>query len=104
MRARERDGSYFYLRPDDIGCITSEIETLVRYNDGPSCVNSFGEKSGNRFSQETIDKFMKAFELLAMAEIYAKRIDKLMLEEDSQEDFHRKLEDDLCFLDQFLNP
>lgn len=104
MRATEREGKYFYLDPVDIGCITAEVEMLVMYNDGPSCINSCGEKRGNRFSKETVEKFMKAFEFLAVAEIYAKRIDELMAEEDSEEDFHRKLEDDLCFLDQFINP
>lgn len=47
------------------------------------------------FTEETIECFKKAVEYLDLAYIYAYRIDYLMSGDDGEEDFHRRLKEDL---------
>lgn len=47
------------------------------------------------FSNETIERFKEAVDLLKRAEIYAHRIDYLLSSDDGEQTFHERLKDDL---------
>lgn len=47
------------------------------------------------YSKETITEFKKAVHILKQAEIYAQRIDWLLSGDDGEENFHKRLKDDL---------
>lgn len=47
------------------------------------------------FSNETIKEFKKGLSILRKAYIYTQRIDWLMSGDDGEEDFHRRLKEDL---------
>jgi hypothetical protein len=47
------------------------------------------------FSDETIERFKEAVDLLKRAEIYAHRIDYLLSSDDGEQTFHERLKEDL---------
>lgn len=51
--------------------------------------------SGERYSKKTIAEFKKGVEYLRKAYVYAKRIDYLLEGDDGEEEFHRRLKEDL---------
>ena len=51
--------------------------------------------NGERYSKKTIAEFKKGIEYLRKAYVYAKRTDYLLEGDDGEEDFHRRLKDDL---------
>jgi len=48
-----------------------------------------------KYSDEVIEKFKEAVDILKKAEIYAQRIDWLLSGDDGEESFFRRLEEDL---------
>lgn len=48
-----------------------------------------------KFSQKTINEFLKAIKILKQAKIYADRIDWLLSYDDSEKSFHERLQEEL---------
>ena len=74
------------------------IENLILKNNSEQ-INDFGEKI-EPYSNVTIDRFREAVDLLKHAYIYAHRIDWLESGDDSEEDFHIRLTEELIKLEQ----
>ena len=74
------------------------IENLILKNNSEQ-INDFGEKI-EPYSDVTIDRFREAVDLLKRAYIYAHRIDWLESGDDSEEDFHTRLTEELIKLEQ----
>ena len=74
------------------------IEDLIFKNNSER-TNDWGEKI-EPYSSVTIDRFRKAVDLLKHAYIYAHRIDWLESGDDSEEDFHTRLTEELIKLEQ----
>lgn len=72
---------YSYYGLDDVAL---EIADVVYKN-----------KKHKRYSQETINEFNNAIDALRMAHAYAKRVDWLLSDDDSEETFHEQLKKDL---------
>ena len=69
-------------------------------NDGklyPDCVNYYD------FSDETVERFKEAYDILKKAYVYAQRIDWLLSGDDGEDTFHERLEKDLAELEMFQN-
>lgn len=49
----------------------------------------------NSYSEDTLDKFKNGLFYLGMAEAYAQRIDWLLCGDDSEECFHKRLQEEL---------
>lgn len=75
---------------DIIDTIQDEIDTN---NEKPEYW--WGEWKGQVYSDETIAEFKKGIELLKKAYVYAQRIDWLLSGDDGEEDFHKRLNDEL---------
>lgn len=74
------------------------IENLILKNNSEQ-INDFGEKI-EPYSNVTIDRFREAVDFLKRAYIYAHRIDWLESGDDSEEDFHTRLTEELIKLEQ----
>lgn len=74
------------------------IEDLIFKNNSER-TNDWGEKI-EPYSSVTIDRFREAVDLLKRAYIYAHRIDWLESGDDSEEDFHIRLTEELIKLEQ----
>ena len=72
--------------------IVERIEQEIRDNN----VNPY-------WSNETIEKLKEGTELLKKAYVYARRIDYLIGEDDSENSFHKRLEDDLNDMSQYFS-
>lgn len=70
--------------------IIEEIKHIIKYNDIP---DEWGFV--NNFSQETIEEFENAINILEKAYIYVHRIDWLVSADDGEETFHERLKEDL---------
>ena len=55
----------------------------------------WGEWNGQVYSDETIAEFKKGIELLKKAYVYAQRIDWLLSGDDGEDDFHKRLKEEL---------
>lgn len=82
-------GGYFDYQQFHIGGISRAIEELIESNHDQT-LNSWGEKVGRNYSDETIAKFKQAVTVLKKAEAMAQRIDWLVSGDDSEESFHRR--------------
>lgn len=80
---------------DIIDTIQDEIDTN---NEKPEYW--WGEWNGQVYSDETIAEFKKGIELLKKAYVYAQRIDWLLSGDDGEEDFHKRLNDELKNIDK----
>lgn len=74
------------------------IEDLILKNNSER-TNDWGEKI-ELYSNVTIDRFREAVDFLKRAYIYAHRIDWLESGDDSEEDFHTRLTEELIKLEQ----
>lgn len=54
------------------------------------------------FQEKTLEEFRKGYRELRNAEIYAQRIDWLLSGDDGEEEFHKRLEEDMSNLDKEL--
>lgn len=52
------------------------------------------------YSKETLDELKKAIKIIRTAAIYAQRIDWLVSDDDGEEDFHRRLKEELDKLNE----
>ena len=80
-------GGHFNYDQYKISIIADEVEDLIRSNDD--------ETEGRRFTPETIAKFEKGLRVLREAFIYVQRIDWLVCCDDGEEQFHKRLKDEL---------
>lgn len=53
------------------------------------------EWNGERYTKETIKEFKNGIEALRKAYVYARRIDYLLSGDDGEDDFHKRLKEEL---------
>jgi len=82
-------GGFFDYKQYNIDHIADEINQLVRDNEN-KIAQPFYE-----YSEETINEFKNAIEILHKAAVYAQRIDWLLCGDDGEDTFHERLKEDL---------
>ena len=82
---------YIQYRFDDV---LEKINELIVNNNNEN-VDDFDDKYGRHYSPETIEKFEFAKNAIRNAQTYIQRIDWLVSCDDSEESFHRRLQEDL---------
>jgi len=88
-------GGYFDYSQYNITRIADDVDSLIRDNNLTELDEWGTYRSGRNFSPEVIVKFKEALTLLRKAEIYAQRIDWLVSGDDSEQNFLKRLEEDL---------
>jgi hypothetical protein len=88
-------GGYFGYKQFRIREIAQEIEELIASNNSTE-LNRWGEELGRGYNAATIAAFSEAVAQLRIAEAYVQRIDWLVSCDDSEECFHRRLDEDLA--------
>lgn len=83
-------GGHFNYIQYQIDIIYDGINQLVRNNKEP---DEYGHV--RNYSEETIEEFKKALDLLSKAAVYAQRIDWLVSGDDSEKAFHDRLKEEL---------
>lgn len=74
-------GGYFDYQQHRIGEIAEQVEDLILNN--------------KDYSEKTIAEFQICLDALKIGAIYAQRIDWLVSGDDAEEDFHKRLADEL---------
>lgn len=74
--------------------IADDIEQIIIDNDSTE-LNAYGDKKGSFYSDETINEFKTAVNLLRQAYVYVQRIDWLVSCDDGEDTFHQRLKDEL---------
>lgn len=87
-------GGHFQYDQWKIGSIADEVEQLIITNDSEE-LDRWGDRKFSSFSAETIEEFRKGLSILRLAHIYAQRIDWLVSGDDSEESFHKRLNNDI---------
>lgn len=82
-------GGRFNYDQYTISRIADEVEGFILSND---------EEEGYGFTPETIAEFKKGLLVLRQAFVYAQRIDWLVSGDDGEEQFHKRLKDELVSL------
>jgi hypothetical protein len=77
-------GGHFNHNQGKLTIIAETIESEIRIN-----------SSVHHFSPETIKEFEQAVTLLRTAYVYVQRIDWLLSADDSEETFHKRLQEEL---------
>jgi hypothetical protein len=90
-------GGHFEYKQYDISGISREIERLIKNNNSVK-TDGYGRKVGREYSDETIQKFKTAVDILSQAAIMAQRIDWLVSGDDGEETFHQRWDEDLTNL------
>lgn len=70
--------------------IAETIQSAIDSNDTPS---EYGYVQG--YSKETLDRFRQAIAYQKIADTYVHRIDWLLAGDDGEDNFHKRLKDDL---------
>jgi len=83
-------GGHFDYQQYRINDIADSIDELIEKNND---IDEWGW--GYNYSDETLEEFKKASEILKEAAIYAQRIDWLVSGDDGEENFHKRLKEDL---------
>jgi hypothetical protein len=83
-------GGHFEYQQTHLLSISEEIQREIELN---GSTNDWGDKI--EYSDKTIQEFKTAILILEQAYVYAQRIDWLLSGDDSEEDFHKRLEEDL---------
>lgn len=83
-------GGHFDYMQYQIDIIYDGIKQLIINNKEP---DEWGYT--RNYSEETIEEFKKALDLLAKAAVYAQRIDWLVSGDDSEKAFHVRLKEEL---------
>lgn len=86
-------GGIFNYKQYYLNDIVSKIEEAIE-NEISGSVNEWGDATPYGFSEETINEFKKAINLLKLAEIYTQRIDWLLSGDDGEDSFHQRLTED----------
>jgi len=112
-------GGHFDYQEHNISYIIDDIKELIEKNGEEKSSEdlypwdydkSTGEiiedcKYYYKYSDETINEFKKAVDILELAYIYAHRIDYLVSGDDDEDDFHRRIKEDIeeCFGEREIN-
>jgi len=72
--------------------IAYKIQSLIDDNKG---LNQYGDTIGRGYRSQTIEKFDNTIKMLKQLYARINRIDYLVSGDDSEEDFHRKIEEEL---------
>lgn len=91
-------GGHFNYNQHFINDIADEIEDEIRNNKKKGDWISderWEEKGKQQFSDETIKEFKKAVKILRKAYVYAHRIDWFLSGDDGEENFHKRLKEEL---------
>ena len=83
-------GGHFDYWQYHIGSIAEQIEQLIENNNKQ---DEYGY--ARNFNKETLGYFREAIKVLKMAEIYAQRVDWLVSGDDGEDDFVKRLAEDL---------
>ena len=81
-------GGHFNYRENQIGDAASDIDELIEVNDSET-LDRYGERIGNSYPPEIIEKFEEAAHTLRQAAEMVKRIDYLVSGDDGQDTFLR---------------
>lgn len=87
-------GGHFDYDQYKILNIIETIESIIHRNDSEE-EDDWGDSIGRNYSEETIEEFKKAIDLMRKAYVYAQRIDWLLEGDDGENTFHRRLKEDL---------
>ena len=95
-------GGHFDYQQYRLHDIAESIEEEISHNNiKPDGWDAWcGEWNGQLYSDETIEKFKEGVKFLRIAETYAQRIDWLLSGDDGEEEFHKRLKQDLEELDK----
>lgn len=91
-------GGHFNYDQHHIEYIAEDIEKEIRDNERKGDWISderWEEKGKQHFSDETIKEFKKAVKVLRKAYVYAHRIDWFLSGDDGEENFHKRLKEEL---------
>lgn len=101
-------GGFFDYQEHRISDIADSIEQVILKNNKEKAKEDLYpwdyDENGNLyehsrfyygFSDETIERFKEAVDLLKRAEIYTHRIDYLLSSDDGEQTFHKRLKEDL---------
>ena len=81
-------GGHFNYRENQIGDAASDIDELIEVNDSET-LDRYGERIGNSYPPEIIEKLAEAAHTLRQAAEMVKRIDYLVSGDDGQDTFLR---------------
>jgi len=95
-------GGHFQHKQYEFGFIADEVEQMILYNDSNER-DEWGDRKGFHFSPETMAEFERGLLLIRQAQIYAQRIDWLVCGDDGEDNFHKRLSDDLAKLERFMS-
>jgi len=87
-------GGHFDYRQYHINDIALEIDEVIESNNDQT-LNEWGEKKGNEYSLEIIEKFKEAAHTLRQAEEMAQRIDWLLSGDDGEDSFLRRWDEEV---------
>lgn len=92
-------GGYFDYAQYNISNIIDSIEQVILLNDDDT-LDDFGQTRGRMYSEKTIQRMKDGIEILKRAQIYAQRIDYLLSDDDGENEFHKRLDEELKQLDE----
>lgn len=87
-------GGSFDYKQYCLNDIADDIRELIDINNSKE-LDEYGYPIGRGYSPDTITHFITAERLLRVAYIYAQRIDWLVSGDDGEDDFHKRLKEDL---------
>ena len=87
-------GGHFDYYQHHINDIVASIQKVIDDNDSEQ-TDEYGNPFSYHLSEKTISEFKNAVAVLRRASVYAQRVDWLVSGDDSEEDFHDRLLDDL---------
>jgi len=87
-------GGYFDYNQFVLADISESIEDVISQNNMKE-KDQYGDPVGFGFTDETIEQLKRASVMLDVASIYVQRIDWLLSGDDSEESFHKRLNEEL---------
>lgn len=88
-------GGYFDHQQYVLSDIADQIDEIILKNNSKE-LNEFGDPEGRGYTEETIEEFVAAVRILREAYVYIQRVDWLLSGDDGEEEFHKRLEQDLA--------
>ena len=94
-------GGYFGYRRILVDYIVQDIQKVIDFNEGKvvdywiddTCDPDYREYY--YYSPETLERFREGIKALRVASVYANRIDWLLSDDDGEEEFHKRLAQEL---------
>lgn len=88
-------GGHFYYKQYAISQLIDQVQHVISNEKKPDAVNDWGDKLCRGYSPETIAEFGKAVDCLQHALVYVQRIDWLLSGDDGENEFHKRLAEEL---------